>query len=215
MTKLTKATKAPSFNDEIELFRIPKSEQAAALKWELRRDFYRQESPENCQDLEPWLALTETFKAYHVKASTKPHSPPACSIATKREAARAFADADRSPALQLGHVSTDAERELSFMQLHDEGLLLALRIDPAQGHEAIKAAALKILDQLEEMPRKSGKAKASDVAASLRGLAVLRAKRKAAQGANYMRHFQGTPYAGKEADQKTRLREIKKKLPWA
>ncbi|MDA9589667.1 hypothetical protein N9R65_02620 [Opitutales bacterium] len=215
MTKLTKATKAPSFNDEIELFRIPKSEQAAALKWELRRDFYRQESPENCQDLEPWLALTETFKAYHVKANTKPHSPPACRIATKREAARAFADADRSPALQLGHVSTDAERELSFMQLHDEGLLLALRIDPAQGHEAIKAAALKILDQLEEMPRKSGKAKASDVAASLRGLAVLRAKRKAAQGANYMRHFQGTPYAGKEADQKTRLREIKKKLPWA
>ena len=212
---MKKLTKSPSFNDEIELFRIPKSEQAAALKWELRRDFYRQESIENCQDLEPWLALAEKLKAYLVKANTKPHSPPACRIATKREATRAFAGADRSPAIQLGHVSTDAERELSSMELHDEGLLLALRIDPGQGHEAIKAATLKILDQLEEMPRKSGKQKGSDVAASLRGLAVLRAKREAAQGANYMRHFQGTPYAGKVADQKTRLREIKKKLPGA
>ena len=215
MTKLTKATKAPSFNDEIELFRIPESEQVAALKWELRREFYRQESPENCQDLEPWLALSEKFKAYLLKANTKPHSPPACRIATKQEAVRAFADADRSPALQLGHVSTDAERELSFMELHDEGLLIALRIDPGQGREAIKAATLNILNQLEDMPRKSGKSKASDVAASLRGLAVLRSKRESAEGANYMRHFQGTPYAGKEAGQKTRLREIKKKLPRA
>lgn len=214
------------FADEINLFRIPKEEQAAALKYEIQREYqrylyehHREEQSEaywgEMCSVKPWLSRIDEIQTALVRAKTKPHRPPAARLATQREARDAFPNMDKTPALKLGRVATNSAREMVPFEISDDGLILALKIDPEQGREAIKTAVTKLLDQLEEIPSKSGQAKASDIEANLRGLAVLRAKQHSAKGANFMRHFSDTPYKGTVADQKTRLREIRKKLKWA
>ena len=214
------------FADEIQLFRIPNEERAAAFKWELKREFHRHQSEHHREDYpedyltelcseKPWLSLDDELRAILVRTKTTPHRPPAARLATRAEAREAFNGSGQADALKLGRVASDDERESVPMPIHDDGLVIALRIDPAQGREAIRNAVRGLLDQLEEMPRKSGQAKASGIEANLRGLAVLRAKRHSTKGANFMRYFSGTQYKGSVPNQKTRLREIRKKLEWA
>jgi hypothetical protein len=222
MSEPTGWEKPWSFKDEIELWRIPADQQAAAFQYELWRErvgleelgrLYGGSSGEK-----PWLALRPDEVEFELwRFAFHSPEPPAVQIAEIEEAKRALQKAEGREALHLGYVPTRGDRKDSGQMTVDpegvvsgEGLIVALKIDPEQGRDAVRAGFAKILKQLEaEIPRGSGSPKQSDK--NLRGLAVLRAKSQAAPGSDYMRRFfSSTQYAGTVADQKTRLREIKK-----
>lgn len=210
-----------SFRDEIELWRIPEDQQTAAFRYELWRERVGLEElsrPYEGSSEKPWLAMREDEIEFHLwVAAFHSPEPPAVQIAELEEAKRALQKADGPKALHLGYVPPRGSRNDSGKMVVDpegevfsEGLIVALKIDPEQGRDAVRAGLHKILKQLErDIPRGSGSPKQPEK--NLRALAILRAKKQAAPGSDYMRRFfSSTPYAGTVAAQKTRLREISK-----
>jgi hypothetical protein len=202
----------PTLADEIELWKIPEDERTEALRYEFERERIRKEKQLSIPlgNPSPWLALGREEKNailcfYRMDAGLVP--PPAVEIANAREAHRRLDLPEGEKAIHSGKTWSDLGLgALNFQG--DDGLIVGLKIDPAQGREAIRKGFAEILKQLD-LPNGSGRL--TQASKNLRSLAVYRAKMSQPSG-NWMRYFKGTPYAGTEAAQKERIRQTLNKL---
>ena len=215
-----------TFTDEIELWKIPKGEQAAALEWELWRE---QSRAAGLEVEKPWLQISEKERIRKVSRLNRRSGalfamePGHIKEVLKGENLRPWPKAEKYDS-KMGEYAPTVYHydslELSVTgkaNIHlayaGERKVVALSIDPRARKEDIRREFEKLLSEL--IIGKSGRKKDSDTSANLQGLAVLRAYNFKSKGMGYMRYFSGTPYAGREPDQKTRLREIRKKIKGA
>lgn len=212
------------FADEVSFWTLPDDELEAAFRWELRRERNRRnliddywQVPEDEKDFlkvygpEPWLTLPDFVRSHEVAQYSDFHRPPAVEIATPDEARRAVSSMKDGQAIHQGCCPSDYERRESPIQhrLRYEGMVVALKIDLAQGRKAIRKGLAEIMQQLD-LPSKTGDQ--TDAEKNLRALAVLRAKYFSDPNSDWMRFFRGTDYAGTKDAQKQRIREAEKLL---
>lgn len=204
------------FDAELSLWKIPTEEAPAAIRWELRREQNRIDgtSEAGTENEKPWLALNDepffkdlSLREWEVQQVNKEiDRPTAVQIAGIGESQNRLAKAKGPDAIEQGRVATDSDRQiaryLGIEVMHSEGLLVTLKIDPAQTHKTILDDFAKILKELD-LPNGSGRHTQPEK--NLRALAVYRAK-LINGGGNFMRRFfDGTPYKGTESEQKRRI----------